>query len=332
MEYASKRVLVTGGTGLIGQPLVQMLLERGADVRVVSMDDPSRAHPETEFMRLNLLDFGNCMKACKGMDYVFHLAGIKGSPKMCAQKPASFFTPTILFNTNMLEAAHQSGASKYLFTSTVGVYSPAEIFHEDDVWKTSPSVNDRFAGWAKRMGELQTEAYRIEYGWNDIAVVRPANIYGPFDNFDPENAMVIPSLVRRALDGESPLTVWGDGSPVRDFLHARDCAEGMLAVFEKMPGHPVNLGSGTGVSIRRLVEIVVDNLDPKPEIVWDTTKPAGDRLRLMDVTRMRELGFEPRISIEDGVREVMEWYKAHRDRMPGRYNVFTSDKLVDLEG
>jgi GDP-L-fucose synthase len=226
--FKGKKILVTGGTGLIGRPLVEMLLEKGAQVRVVSLDDPSRANPGAEFLRLDLTNMDNAMQAADGMDYVFQLAGIKGSPAMTAKKPASFFYPTISFNTNMMEASRRCGVKKYLFTSSIGVYSPAETFHEDDVWKTFPSPNDRFAGWAKRMGELQAEAYQIEYGWEDVYIVRPANIYGPYDNFDPANAMVIPSLVRRALDGENPFVVWGDGSTIRDFLHARDCARGML--------------------------------------------------------------------------------------------------------
>src|SRR3989338_9013758 len=143
--YKDKNVLVTGGTGLIGRPLVEMLIEKGAKVRIASLDDPSRAHPQAEFMRVNLMQFDNCLKVCKRMDYVFHLAGIKGSPAMTSKKPASFFVPTITFNTNMMEAARQSGAAKYLFTSTIGVYSPSEVFYEDDVWKTFPSENDKFA-------------------------------------------------------------------------------------------------------------------------------------------------------------------------------------------
>ena len=99
--------------------------------------------------------------------------------------------------------------------------------------ETFPSPNDYFAGWANRMGELQAEAYKIEYGWNEIYIVRPANVYGPWDNFDPNNAMVIPSIIKRATDGENPLKVWGDGSAIRDFIHSRDCAKGMIQVFEK---------------------------------------------------------------------------------------------------
>jgi len=323
--FKEKRVLVTGGTGLIGRPLVEMLIGQGANVRIASLDDPSRAHPEAEFKRVDLMRFENCMKVSEGMDFVFHLAGIKGSPKMTSKKPASFFVPTILFNTNMMEAARHSGVKKYLYTSTIGVYSPSEVFYEDDVWKTHPSKNDRFAGWAKRMGELQAEAYKIEYGWRDIAIARPANVYGPYDNFDPNNAMVIPSLIKRAMDGENPLLVWGDGTPIRDFIHARDVAKGMLLIMEKMSGEPINLGSGIGVSIREIVEVILSNLRIKPKIVWDTSKPSGDKKRLMDISRAKALGFRPSISIEEGIKEVMDWYEKNRDVVNRRYNVFAEN-------
>lgn len=326
--YKGKKVLVTGGTGLIGTPLVEMLIEKRAKVRVASLDDPSRAHPEAEFKQVNLILFENCMKVCEGMDFVFHLAGIKGSPVMTMKKPASFFVPTISFNTNMMEAARQCGVERYLYTSSVGVYSPAEVFYENNVWKTFPSENDKFAGWAKRMGELQAEAYKIEYGWDKIAIVRPANVYGPYDNFDPDNAMVIPSLIKRALDGENPFTVWGDGSPIRDFIHAKDVARGMLLALEKGLGQPINLGSGVGVSIRKIVEIIVSNMENKPKVVWDTSKPSGDKKRLMDISRAKSIGFQPVISIKDGIKEVMDWYQENKDTANRRYNVFTEKKFV----
>jgi GDP-L-fucose synthase len=324
--YAKKRVLVTGGTGLIGRPLVGLLLQKGAVVRVASLDDPGRCPPGAEFMRGDLTQWDFCQKITEGMDYVFHLAGIKGSPAMALKKPASFFVPMVLFNTNMMEAARRAKVERYLYTSSVGVYSPAEVFHEDDVWKTFPSENDRFAGWAKRMGELQAEAYKIEYGWDKIAIVRPANVYGPYDNFDPANAMVIPSLIKRAMDGENPLVVWGDGSAIRDFIHARDVAAGMLVAMENTAAGPVNLGSGIGYSVRKIVEVIVANMKVKPEVVWDTSKPSGDKKRLMDITRARSIGFQPAVSIEEGIREVMDWYRQNRDIVNNRYNVFVEKK------
>ena len=328
MFFKDKNVLVTGGTGMIGRILVEKLIAQGAKVRIASMDDPSRANPQAEFKQVNLTRFENCLEVCKGMDFVFHLVGVKGSPAMTAKKPASFFVPVILFNTNMMEAARQSNVQWYLFTSTVGVYGPSEVFQEDNVWKTFPSQHDKFAGWAKRMGELQAEAYAIEYDWKKVSIVRPANVYGPYDNFDPKNAMVIPSLIRRAVEGENPLVVWGDGSPIRDFIHAEDVARGMLLTVEKQVTEPINLGSGKGVSIKDLVNIIVENLPNKPKVVWDTSKPSGDRKRLMDITRAQGYGFEPQVTFEQGVPAVMKWYMEHHAEAEKRYNVFTQSKYV----
>lgn len=320
--FGSKRVLVAGGTGMIGLQLVELLIEQGAHVRIASLDDPSRAHPEAEFVRIDLTSLENCKKVAAGMEFVFNLLGVKGSPAVTRTKPASFFVPTILMDTSLMEAAREAGAEGFLFTSSIGVYSPAEVVREDDVWKTYPSEHDRFAGWAKRMGELQAEAYKIQYGWDRIAIVRPANVYGPYDNFDLENAMVIPSLIKRAVDGENPLKVWGDGSAERDFIHARDVARGMLLAVEHSRGEAVNLGSGAGVSIRKLVDIIVGNLKVKPEIAWDASKPVGDKRRVMDISRARAMGFRPSIGLEDGIRGVMDWYGRNRGRMPHRYDVF----------
>lgn len=311
--FKQARVLVTGGTGLIGTPLVELLLERGAVVRIASLDDPSRAHPAAEFQRVDLTVLENCRRVCKGIDYVFHLAGVKGSPAMAIRKPAQFFVSNLLLTTNMMEAARLCDVNGFLYTSTIGVYPPAEVFREDDAWKGFPSEHDKFAGWAKRMGELQAEAYQIEYQWDKVYIVRPANVYGPHDNFDSDNAMVIPSLIRRALEGETPFRVWGDGSQIRDFIHARDVARGMMVVMERRPKQPINLGSGIGVSIRELVTIILSNLERKPEVVWDTSKPSGDRKRLMDTSRAQAVGFQPSISILEGVQETMAWYRAQRE-------------------
>lgn len=320
--FSQRRVLVTGGTGLIGRPLVEMLIAAGARVQVASLDEPSRAPNGADFRRADLREFSQCLAICEDIDFVFHLAGVKGSPAMTARRPASFFVPTITFNTNMMEAARRQGVERYLFTSSIGVYAPAEIFREDDVWKTFPSPNDRFAGWAKRMGELQAEAYRIEYGWDKMSIVRPANVYGPFDNFDPENAMVIPALVHRALSGVNPLVVWGDGSAVRDFIHARDVARGMMLVMEKQYSQPINLGSGTGVTIREVAEIVCRNV-PRLGLVWDTSKPSGDARRLMDTRRAESIGFRPCIGIADGIAETIAWYRDNGASAGKRYNAFT---------
>lgn len=324
MFYKNKKVLVTGGTGLIGRPLVKMLINLGAEVTVASLDDPSRIPDGAKFVYTDLREFHNCMTACSGMDFVFHLAGVKGSPAMTAQRPASFFVPTISFNTNMMEAARRQGVERYLFTSSIGVYQPAEVFYEDDVWQTFPSPNDRFAGWAKRMGELQAEAYKIEYGWDKISIVRPANVYGPYDNFDPNNAMVIPSLINRVISGESPLTVWGDGSPIRDFIFADDVARGMLIAVEQGINEPLNLGSGTGSTIKEVAEIICANVPDAPiDLLFDPTKPKGDAKRLMDMSRAYKYGFRCETSLEEGIVKTINWYLENSGVSNKRYNAFT---------
>lgn len=322
--FNGKNVLVTGGTGLIGRPLIELLVEAGANLTVASLDPTGDLPEDVLFKRTDLREFSACLAVCKNQEIVFQLAGVKGSPAMTCQRPASFFVPTMQFSINMMEAARQRGVERFLFTSSVGVYSPSELFKEDDVWSTFPSENDRFAGWAKRMGELQAQAYQIEHGWENISIVRPANVYGPFDNFDPDNAMVIPSLIRRVVDGEKPLTVWGDGSAIRDFIFAHDVARGMMHVVENDINFPVNLGSGTGVSIKNIVEAIVKiKNDPDLEVVWDANKPNGDACRIMDTSRATSIGFKTEKSLEDGIRETMQWYSDNRSVAGNRYNAFT---------
>jgi GDP-L-fucose synthase len=321
--YKNKKILVTGGTGMIGRSLVKSLLNDGADVTIVSLDDFRSDNKELRFIKSDLREFSNCINLCKNKDIVFHLAGVKGSPDMTKKKPASFFVPTITFNTNILEASRRCNVENVLYTSSIGVYSPSKNFIEEDVWKTFPSENDRFAGWAKRMGELQAEAYSIEDGYSKISIVRPANIYGPHDNFDPNNAMVIPSLINKAINSKGILDVWGDGSPIRDFLFADDCADAMKLILKKNITYPINIGSGTGVSIKKIVEVIVENLpEKKLEINWDTSKPSGDKIRLMNIDKIKKLGFVSKVDINQGIRKTIEWFKSNNNNHEKRYNSF----------
>ncbi len=315
MNYKGKNVLVTGGTGMIGRFLVKELLEREANVKVCSLDDASLCPEGAEFVSCDLTKWENCLDITKGMDIVFHLAGIKGSPVATQKRPASFFTPMILFNTNMLEASRVNKVNTYLYTSSIGVYSPESDYKEDEMWNLPPSPNDWYAGWAKRMGELQVEAYKKQYRWNDIFIVRPANVYGEFDNFSDENSMVIPSLVKRVLTSEDTLTVWGDGSAIRDFIHGEDVARGMLHVVENRILTPVNLGSGTGYTIKELVEKIIKASNKNLKIEWDISKPSGDPKRVLDTKSLRATGFNYHVNLEDGVSRVLNWYKEYQSKL-----------------
>ena len=320
--FKDKKVLVTGGTGMVGRELVQLLLNKGAKVRVVSLDEPVSFFKDVEFIKKDLMVYQNCLDVCNKMDYVFHVCGIKSSASMPKIKPLNYFIPMIVFNTNMMEAAYKSGVKWYMYTSSVGVYHPAEVFQEDDVWKTFPSDNDKLPGWAKRMGELQAEGYKIQYGWENISIVRPANIYGNWDDFDLDTAQVIPSLIRKGEEAGKggTMSVWGDGSPIRDFIHARDIARGMIFVVENKIIKPVNLGSGSGVKISDLISIISEKFNCKVE--YDITKPNGDLKRVMDINRIKSYGFELSVGIKDGINEVIDWYMDNKQNLDYRYNPF----------
>ena len=298
IDFKDKNILVTGGNGMIGQALVKLLYDTTTATITVA-----------DLPNVDLRDRKDCKDVCEGQDIVFHLDGIKGSPQRCMESPASFSVPMIQFNANMVEAAYDADVEWFLYTSSVGVYHPAEVFVEDDVWKTFPSENDWYAGWAKRIGEMNVEAYMKEYNWNKCSIVRPANVYGPNDNFG-QWSMVVPSLIKKAMENDV-LEVWGDGSPIRDLIYAEDVARGMIHMVENKVIEPVNLGSGTGVTIKEVAEIIADYFGK--EIKWDTTKPMGDMKRLLSMHRAKTYGFTPTTDLKEGIIKTIEWYKENKN-------------------
>ncbi len=317
-NFKNTNCLITGGTGLIGREVANILVESGANVKIVSLDKLNIDN-RVEHVYGDLTDFSFCKKQTKGIDYVFHLAGIKGSIEVTKSKPASFFVPILMFNTNVLEAARINGVKKLVYTSSIGAYSSAEVFVEDKDRDGPPM--DMYPGWAKRMAELQLQAYREQYDLN-WSVVRPCNVYGPGDNFDPNNAMVIPSLMMRILNNESPLLVWGDGEAIRDFAYSRDVALGTIqALYYGTRGDFVNLGSGIGYKISELVECLNDFIDF--EYKFDLSKPNGFPKRVMDISRAREwIHYEPKTSLREGLELTWNWFLKNKDEYLKKKNYF----------
>lgn len=316
--FSGRSVLVTGGTGLIGREIVRILSDAGARVKVVSLDRVEL--PGAEQVLGDLTDFALCREVTRGMDFVFHVAGIKGSVEVTKSKPASFFVPLLMFNTNMLEACRLNRVNKVVYTSSIGAYSSAEVFKETENLEGPPM--DMFPGWAKRMAELQVQAYKIQYGMENIAVVRPCNVYGPGDNFDPANAMVIPTLMSRIHRKEDPVVVWGDGSAVRDFAYTTDVAEGtILGLHHGTRGSFVNLGSGVGVTVKQLVETLHSFIDFNYR--FDATKPSGFPRRVMDISRAREwIDYNPTTTLKDGLQATWNWYVKNQDEYLRKHNYF----------
>ena len=306
------KILITGASGMVGKHLVDMCLEKGYYVRGTDIRLDDRYLEEKywgenfDFFQVDLRDFDRCKVLVDDIDVVFQVAGVKGSPKRAAEQPNDYFTPMLQMNTNMAEAARLQGVDWYVYTSTVGVYQPAKVFKEDDVWKTFPSENDKYAGWVKRLGELQLDCFETHYGLKNYSIVRPANIYGEYDEFGEEST-VIASLVKKGYN-DKLLSVWGDGTPIRDFIHAEDVARGILMSYENKITEPINLGSGDGVRIKDIASIVATHYGK--EIEYDTTKPNGDNKRLMDMTRANSYGFYPEVDLETGIKRVIKYYES----------------------
>lgn len=318
--FKSKNCLITGGTGMIGREIAMILVNAGANVRVISLDK-LKIHEKIDHVYGDLTNFEFCKEQTKDMDCIFHVAGIKGSVKVTIEKPASFFVPLLMFNTNVLEAARLNNVQKLVYTSSIGAYSSNEVFVESNDEDQGPPM-DMFPGWAKRMAEMQIKAYQIQYGLDEYSIVRPCNVYGPGDNFDPENAMVIPSLMSRIRSGENPLLIWGDGSAIRDFAFSRDVAEGTIqALFYGTKGKYLNLGSGKAVTIRELVETLNSIIDFKYE--FDTTKSSGWPKRLMDISLAKEIiHYNPSTSLIEGLEETWNWFLNNQDEHLYKKNYF----------
>lgn len=319
-QLAGRKVVITGGTGLIGRQVTRIAVDAGAAVTIVSLDKIN-VHPKAEHVFGDLADFGFCKSITADADFVFHVAGIKGSIDVTKSKPASFFVPLLMMNTNVLEACRINKVKRVVYTSSIGAYASAEVFRESDELESGEPM-DMFPGWAKRMAERQIKAYQIQYGLDNFAIVRPCNVYGPGDNFDPANAMVVPSLMARIRSGERPVVVWGDGSAVRDFAYSVDVAEGVVvALLKGTGGRYVNLGSGKGVTVKELVETLA-KVTPF-EYRFDTTKPSGFPKRVMDISLAKKmLGYEHTTSLFDGLKQTWEWYLEHEKEYEQRKNYF----------
>jgi GDP-L-fucose synthase len=320
-KFSGAKVLVTGGSGMIGREVVKLMCDAGAQVTVASLDRVL-VDERAEHRFADLRDFALCKQLCSNQNFVFHLAGVKGSMEVSTTMLASHFVPTLMMNTNVLEACRVESVGKVVVTSSIGAYEPSDFFVEKPLGSYDGPPLD-FAGWAKRMGELQIYAYQSQFGLENFSIVRPSAVYGPGDNFDPKSAMVVPSLMAKIRSGQK-IDVWGDGKAVRDIAFSRDIAEGIImAVLTGTKGY-VNLGSGYGVSIKDLVETLRSFIDFDYE--FDTSKPAGKGQKLLDISKARKLlGYEPATPLRKGLEETWQWFLANEDEHILKQNYFRDD-------
>ena len=254
----NKSALVIGASGMVGTALMKVLGSSKTYFKIKGVDI------ETD------MTIKSNTEIIKDYDHIYHLAGKKGSPQTAKERPADYL-PMLQFDTNIIEAVGKYKPEWFLYTSSIGVYPPMEVYEEDKVWHKVPSENDKIPGYIKRMGELSCYAIRATHGYENISIVRPANIYGPNDNFG-KNSMVIPALIKKGCE-DDVINVWGDGSPTRDFIYCEDVALGMLHMVENKVNHTVNLGSGEGVKISDIANTIGTHFDK--EVKYDKSKPNG---------------------------------------------------------
>ena len=287
----NKSALVIGANGMVGTALMKVLGRSKTYFKIKGVDI------ETD------ITIKSNTEIIKDYDHIYHLAGKKGSPQTAKERPADYL-PMLQFDANIIEAVGKYKPEWFLYTSSIGVYPPMEVYEEDKVWHEVPSENDKIPGYIKRMGELGCYAIRATYGYENISIVRPANIYGPNDNFG-KNSMVIPALIKKGHE-DDVINVWGDGSPTRDFIYCEDVARGMLHMVENKVNDTVNLGSGEGVKISDIANTIGRHFDK--EVKYDKSKPNGDMKRLMSMKRANDYGFKPTTSLDGGIQKTIDWY------------------------
>jgi GDP-L-fucose synthase len=310
--WAQKRVMVTGGAGFLGRHVVTRLVQAGVTNAFV----PRSA--DYDFRQRNDVDraIGDARP-----DVIIHLAAVVGGIGANRANPGRFFYDNAIMGLQLMEAARLAGVDKFVSVGTVCAYpkfTPVP-FHEDDLWNGYPEETNAPYGLAKKMLLVQGQAYRAQYGFNAIYLI-PVNLYGPGDNYDPELSHVIPALIRKCVEARDAglpfIEVWGTGSASREFLYVADAAEGIVLAAERYDGaDPVNLGVGSEIRIRDLVETIVKLTKYAGEVRWDRSKPDGQPRRAIDTSRARDrFGFAARTSFEGGLARVIESYELERRR------------------
>lgn len=309
--WKRSRVLVTGGTGLVGSHCVEELLEKGAQVKIVVHNKKNLFGDSVEVINGDLTDVDTCMTAIRGADYIIHAAARSGGLGRNQNDPISTLIPNARMNLNILEAIEKYPPEVFHFNGNNSVYPdvPVPVKEEDAIVPLS-GIAAHFSQ-IKILGETHCR-YLYEKNKIKISITRGGNTYGENDNFDPMTSHTVPANIRKVVERANPLIIWSDGKGLRDYIHAKDLARGILLAMEKYAvADPVNIATGKGTSVTALVELIckIDNFKDA-KLYYDMSKPGGPRSKLMDTSKAKKvLGYTSQISLEEGLRRTIKWYR-----------------------
>ncbi len=309
--FKNKRVVVTGGSGFIGTHYIEELLSRGANVVTHTFENPlQRKDDRVEVIpNINLEKLDDTLKLIEGADYVVHSAGKICHPSNVSTDFQVALNQTAIM-TNVLEASYKSDVKGIVdVNSSTGYPDRRYPITEDEYWDDEPYISYYGYGWMRRYREKLME-HCSHLTDMKIAIARGTAIFGPHDNFDLKTCHVVPALIKRVLSDENPFVVWGSPDVVRDFLYVKDVVSGALLILEKGQSmRPYNLGYGSTVTIGDIVDTILKVTGKTPQVEWDNSKPTTIPFRSCSTDRIsKELGFKPKYTFEEGIRETVEWY------------------------
>lgn len=320
MHFQNRKVLVTGPTGLVGSNLIKRLLSEKAIVRAtLHRREPVVVDDRIEYVRCDLTKGEDSKRVVEGMGYVFHCAAQTSGAAATASMPMVHVTPNILINSQMLEAAYEAQVEKFLWLSSTTGYPPSgnRPIREEEMFEGEPYDKYFFMGWTKRFTEILCRMYgeKIPRPMTTI-VLRPTNIYGSNDDFEPATSHVTPALIRKVVERQDPLEVWGTGDDVRDLIYVDDIVEAMLRAMEKIESYTaINIGLGKGYSVKEILQMILE-LDRYTDarVVFAVSKPTMIPIRLVDMTKAETvLGFKANTDLREGLRKTIEWYRKSRN-------------------
>ena len=316
MKLGKSRVLVAGGAGFIGSHLVTRLVAQGAQVRASLHENrPAAADRRVEYVRSDLTKTEDCKKLVKGVDYVFMCAASTSGAYAIEGTPLVHVTPNVVMNSRILEASFEERVKKFVWMSSSVGYPPSgdRPVKEEEFFQGDPYDAYFASGWMKRYTEVLCRMYseKLEDAMPTV-VLRPSNVYGPFDKFEPERSHVTAALVRRAAERQDPLVVWGDGKDVRDVIYVDDFLDALMLATERIDSYdPLNIGAGRGFTVDEILRTLLEIEGYNPRVVHDSSKPSMIPKRLVDTSRAEKvLGFRSKTTLREGLEKTLDWYKA----------------------